>query len=311
MAFEHELQKKPNPFLPWPLSPLHPAPAESPAMSCQTPATPAISAPQPAMCPVDGSVATERAAAMSHWADAAVAQVAEKKAAAQKPVSGFDQVVNGQDGASISTADAPAEIALPRHLRRGMQRAWRHSMPHGRSQEQGGLYVRNPDGSTQWLPGASGESGSFAVNYDDVKPEQTILAMGHTHPYSKQEGGYRDVPFSGRDLALHVYEQQRMNVVQSGKGLFGSARTKEFDELVKARGEDGKDALFEEIEAYWDDLYTNGKGNLREKAEAATRATSEHYHLLYYAGKKGKLNKVDTAPPKPPANQHDAPPQAH
>ena len=64
---------------------------------------------------------------------------------------------------------------------------------------------RNPDGSTQWLPGASGESGFLAVNYDDVNPEQTILAMGHTHPYSKQEGGYRDAPFSGRDLALHVY----------------------------------------------------------------------------------------------------------
>ena len=147
-------------------------------------------------------------------------------------------------------------------------------------------------------------------NYSDVSPHQTLVAMGHTHPYSKREHSFTDVPFSGGDLAFHVYERQRLNLVQSGQSIFGSARTKEFDDLVtardkdgQARDEDGLDDLFEEMKQHWKVIYEGGKGNLRENAEAATRATSERYHLLYYKGQNGKLAKVDTSP----KHRHNSP----
>ena len=53
------------------------------------------------------------------------ALAAEKKPAAQKPVKGFEQVVGGENGASVSTADAPAEIVLPKQLRLCWISAWR------------------------------------------------------------------------------------------------------------------------------------------------------------------------------------------
>ena len=80
--------------------------------------------------------------------------------------------------------------------------------------------------------------------------------------------------------------------VRTGQGLFGSARTLEFDALVKARGQAGEEALADEIRDFWKGAFFGQPGDSRERAEAATRVTSERYHLLYYVGKQGILNRV-------------------
>ena len=53
------------------------------------------------------------------------------------------------------------------------------------------------------------------------------------------------------------------------------------------------------IEKHWKTIYWCVPGDTRQKAEAATRATSAHYHLLYYAGENGKLKQIDTAAEPP------------
>lgn len=103
------------------------------------------------------------------------------------------------------------------------------------------------------------------------------------------------MPFSGQDLNVHPIEPQRLSMVQSGTGLFASARTKEFEELVKARGDAARWDISSEIEEHWNTIYGCVPGNMQQKAEAAIRATSAYYHLLYYAGQSGTLRKVDTS----------------
>lgn len=238
---------------------------------------------------------------MSHWADEPDHRPARSKAQkANPPRSGFDQLTSGEHGHSISMRKAPSQVVLPQEMTQAMRVAWNQSLPMGDAQEQGGLLVRNQDGSLKWLRSNPGNSREIKLNYRGVNPHQRLLASGHTHPYDKGEHNFTNVPFSGRDLAEHVFENQRLSVVQSGEGMFGSARTKEFDEMVNARDELGQLALSEEIEKFWQSYYDNADGDTPEKAEAATRATSDWYHLLYYTGKQGVLRRVDTSP-KPEA----------
>lgn len=215
---------------------------------------------------------------------------------------GFQQVSTATDGKPIAEADAPEHIQLPAELVKGMQTAWDGSLPGGRSQEQGGILVRNKDGSYEWKAGSAGDTGSFPPNYGDKGADQTLAVLGHTHPYDKTEGGYTNVPFSGQDLARQVYSSEPFNMVQSGKGTFGTARTAEFDKMVQGLDEKGKKEMFQKMNKEWNDLYSKGKGELPENADAATQALCHKYHLLYYKGEGDSMDRVDTAPktePKP------------
>jgi hypothetical protein len=236
----------------------------------------------------DPEVLRCRAALMSHWAD-----------------EGFDQVTTGIRGQSIPMRQAPAQIAMPKELTQGMRVAWNQSMPQGSAQENGGLLARNRDGSLKWLRSPPGSAKEIRLSYDNVNPHQTVLANGHTHPYDKSEHGHTDVTLSGGDLAAQVFDDERLSIVQSGEGVFASARTREFDEMIKERGPGGRWGLSKEIEKFWQKNYKDAKGTLREKAEAATQATTDWYHLIYYSGRPAKdpdqghcpgiLRRVDTA----------------
>jgi len=233
---------------------------------------------------------------MAHWADEPERRVVRSKPQRPNVVrSGFDRLTSGERGHSLAMKNAPSEIALPKEMTQAMQVAWNQSLPEGRAKEQGGLLVRNKNGSLKWLRSAAGTAKEISLNYNDVDSEQTILAGGHTHPYDHNEFDFTDVPFSGRDLAEQVRESQRLSIVQSGDAMFGSARTREFEDLVNSRDEAGKAALSREIEHFWDAVYEDTKGSTPEKSEAATRATAEWFHLLYYTGKQGALKRVDTS----------------
>lgn len=190
---------------------------------------------------------------------------------------------------------APAEIALPIELVEGMQSAWDNSFPKGQSQEQGGILVRSDDSSYKWKVGKLGTSGSFIPNYGDVAKNETLVAIGHTHPYDKEEGGYTDVSFSGSDLAFIVYQKQFANIVQSGQTLFLTAPTAQFNKLVEKLDGKKKKDFYRKIEQTWFQLFLTHQGKLPERAEAATKATCEKYKLVYYRGKGHSLVKVDTS----------------
>lgn len=265
---------------------------------------------QPASLRVTPEVDEQRTNVVSHWVDGP-SLVAERAADRKSPAArhtrpqpfiqpfmrddSFERLTLGDHGEYVSESNAPAALTLPAELTLGMNQAWDKSLPRGRAQEQGGVMVQNQDGTLKWLAGKPGDSKHFLPNFADVKREQTVLSTGHTHPYSQREGGHNRVPFSGQDLNVHPVEDQRLSMVQSGKGLFASARTKEFEELVKSRGAAERLNISAEIEEHWNTIYACVPGEIRQRAEAATRATSAHYHLLYYAGQGGTLTKVDTA----------------
>lgn len=243
----------------------------------------------------DPTVLQCRQALMSHWADEPERHpVRSKSKRASDSRNGFDQLTSGEHGHSIAMQKAPSEIVLLKEMTQGMQVAWNQSLPLARAQEQGGMLVRNRDGSRKWLRSDPGDANQITLDYDLVDPQQRLLANGHTHPYDKADHNVTDVPFSGRDLAAHVTGQERLSIVQSGAGLFGAARTREFDEMVSALDQRGQEALPKEIERFWQNIYDHFEGTVPQKAEAATRATTDWFHLLYYRGKQGILRRVDT-----------------
>jgi hypothetical protein len=210
-------------------------------------------------------------------------------------------------GDTLDMAGAPDELKLPKEVADGMKSAWSASFPGGKSQEQGGILVKTKDGKYEWRPGKSGTGGSFTANYEDVKEGETLIAVGHTHPYDKSEGGHTKVSFSGGDLANFIYNNRRMAIVQSGKGQFVAVRTKEFNDLLKDLNDEGKAKMYTEMTKCWDDAVGAAKGTMQERVEAAVRAVSEKYHLVYYAGTGGTVKlkgaKVHVEKAKGPAKE--------
>src|SRR5262245_37325667 len=76
-------------------------------------------------------------------------------------------------GGPPAAGGTPVTFTLSPELKQGMKDAWDASFPGGRSQEQGGILVRKADGSLEWRAGPAGNSGSFSVNYGDVRAGET------------------------------------------------------------------------------------------------------------------------------------------
>jgi len=189
-------------------------------------------------------------------------------------------------------ADAPEDMKIPAELNDGLQAAWAASFPGGTSQEQGGILVLTKEGKYVWRAGKGTGSGSFSVNYGDVKAGEVLIASAHTHPYDESEGGSEDVAFSGGDLSNLVWQTERVKVVQSGTSQFGVTKTKEFDALVAAADTPEKqEALEAEMDALWNDTFKNAgkKVTFQEKVVRAAKAVCSKYHLVYMEGRAGDL----------------------
>lgn len=248
-------------------------------------------APTQAATPVLQPTAEKAAPVVSHWAEQG--PKAEEDAKKKPPVNdpGFEQII----GQNLQEGKAPDQITLPKALTDGMQAGWDKSLPLGQAREQGGNLVRNKDGSFAYRHGKSVSGDFFSPDYSDVGKDQSLVGVGHTHPYSQDEGGFTDVSFSGGDLSSIVYETQPLNIVQSGETLFIVARTVEFEKLLEGKDREEKKKLAAQIEAVWDKVYQGTKGKIPERAEAATRATCHAFHLVYYRGKGSTLARVDTS----------------
>ncbi len=194
---------------------------------------------------------------------------------------------------------APQEMTLPEELTEGMQDAWDNSFDQGRSQEQGGILVLTTEGQYEWRAGVVGESGSWDVNYDDARGD-TIIAVGHTHPYDETEGSYEDVSFSGEDLAGFVDQIERIQIVQSGSSQFVVSRTSEFDAEVEACPDAAaKEQLRTEMETLWNETFdatVEEKGFVGANRDAVI-AVCNQYHLVYSEGRGGTVRQ-------PPPNVH-------
>jgi hypothetical protein len=197
----------------------------------------------------------------------------------------------GTQPAAAAGALDPA--ALPPELVRGLGDAWAASFPRGTSKEQGGILVRKADGTTEWRAGTNSTSGSFNINYGDLKSGETLEATGHTHPYDPTEGNYTDVAFSDADLANLVTGAERMKFVRSGDMIFMAKKTATFDALVAGKDAAALATLRANMKTTWKDARTAATGTMQEKVIAAVKAVCNAYGLELYAGKGSSLAKVD------------------
>jgi hypothetical protein len=196
----------------------------------------------------------------------------------------FKQLAAG----GVSVKAAPEHIGVPRVIQEGAEVAWSKSFPGKDSQEQGGIIVEDSSGGYGYTAGKSGTSGTFSPNYGDVKKGEKLLGTLHTHPYSKKEGGYTDVTFSGADLADMANQRDKIALVRSGDGWFAVATSKEFEARVtKAKS---KQDLYNEIDKRWTQLFNAAPGNAKESAAVATPKVCLEYELLYYVGSDGSLS---------------------
>jgi hypothetical protein len=186
----------------------------------------------------------------------------------------------------------PATYTLSPKLKEGLAAAWGASFHDGKAQEQGGILVRKADGSLDWRPGPPGTAGTFKVNYRDVKPGETLVASGHTHPYAAFEGGYTGVSFGGHDIGNMAYASRPddMKFVRSGDSIFMVQETQAFKDFVAAKGEtDARAAVIKT----WDDTFAAARGTFQEKVEAAVKAVCKTHGLDYCKGSGDTLTKVD------------------
>jgi len=195
-------------------------------------------------------------------------------------------------GASGDAKPDSGTFAVPAELKAGLKDAWDASFPHGKSQEHGGILVRKADGTLEWRAGNAGTSGTFQINYGDLKSGETLVASAHTHPYDASEGGHRDVPFSGGDLANMVTGAESQKFVQSGDSVFRAAKTEEFEKLVKASN---PDTLKTEMKATFNTALGGATGSFQDRVEAGVKAVCEKYHLEYFKGTGDSLTRVDTS----------------
>lgn len=193
---------------------------------------------------------------------------------------------------TISLKKAPANISLPKTLDKGMRDAWGDSFPGGHEQEQGGLFVRTPDGKYKWLRGSPGDDGSWPPNYEDLG-DNTLLGLGHTHPYDATTFA----SFSDTDISFLFSNEagaERMMMVQSGKHQYVIARTKEFDAMLATKTPREVRTMIKEMQKLYDKTMTQAedKGqDFENQIDAAVKAVSDKYQLVYYTGQTGNLQK--------------------
>ena len=208
----------------------------------------------------------------------------------------FDEIT----GPSVEKTGAPDDLAIPKAMKDGMDASWASSFPGGTSQEQGGILVRLADGKYEWRAGPPGAGGSFMPNYGDVRPGETLVATGHTHPYDATEGGHQGVSLSGGDISSMVTDPAPTGIVHSGNALFIVAKTKEFEELVAAANtRPKKKALMKEIDDAWDTEFAKAQKSGQKfvaAVETAAKIVCSRYHLLYYAGSAEKMEQPDRPP---------------
>jgi hypothetical protein len=199
----------------------------------------------------------------------------------------------------LPKASAPAWVVLPKAFEEGLTKAWGKSLPGKKSKEQGGILVQNAKGEYKWKPGKKSTSGTFSINYKDVKKGETLVASAHTHPYSKKEGGFTDVAFSGGDMANFVTGTERIKVVRSGTGEFMIAKSKEWDDDVKARNATQIDDLKKDIKKTWQDAFDAASGDMPEQSQEAAKAVAKKFNLLFYSGSGGVLTMPADLLPTP------------
>jgi hypothetical protein len=172
-----------------------------------------------------------------------------------------------------SKSGAPAAPSSP--FTAEFQKAWKDSFnKDGTVTEQGGSIIKKKDGTVEVRRAAAGASGSIPLsNYPKPGPGETLVGTFHTHPYSKAEGGYTGVSFSGSDIRNFLKEDQgNTKYIMAGDKVFELTKD---DPALAAKAD--PDA----VKKTWDDTYAASKDPLPTAADNATKAAIKGTGLGY------------------------------
>jgi len=199
--------------------------------------------------------------------------------------------------ATPKLGELPASFGLPSEFVMAARFAMNNSFPRGRSQEQGGLMVKDKDDKWVFRRGGAGQSAMWQTNHDDKQAGNRIYALFHTHPYDHTEGNITHASFSGQDIALLLVLEEPITVIQSGTGFFAMARSKEFQDWNDRMSRSERDRAFSDISAHYDVSLQRGMNqgmSFKDAMDFAAKQVALKYKLGYYAGEQGQpLKRID------------------
>lgn len=194
-------------------------------------------------------------------------------------------VVNGGAGGELGKAPrtlarAPAAPAkkcpsthkIPDDVYRSMGEAWRKSgQASATVTEHGGRIVTDSAGKRVIRTG-SGGGGSISLPAEQAG--DVTLGTFHTHPYSKAEGSYLGVSFSGGDIENFIAGGQgSVKYVHAGSCVF----------VLNTLDSAARDACKAvDIKQRWNDKFSAATGNFQLKVDAAVRTAIRGCGLCYY-----------------------------
>lgn len=181
-------------------------------------------------------------------------------------------------------AAAPLTILLPAGLNQQMQALWEKSFPDGRSQQQGGVIVREVSGRVSLVNISRHRSDMFRTERQ-IQPEQTLVGLFHTRPFDRSEGGQVNVSLSGGDAEYLLNHADDVVIAQSGESQFMYLRTEATAKSVDAA------KVCAQHEARIRQLLNQGI-RFDEASRIAARETAADHALAYYEGKAGELVRV-------------------
>lgn len=178
---------------------------------------------------------------------------------------------------------APKTITIPPDVNKSMGELWGKSFPGGKSQEFGGMIVKDSTGKMSLINQKGGKSGTFSP--DRTLPAgDTEVGLFHTHPYSKAEGGHTGVAFSGADMSIAANDSEP-SYVQSGDTQFLALPTAETPKNTDY------DALDDAQNARIKQLRKAGVP-FAQASRTAAKETAQKLKMAYYEGKNGVLTRV-------------------
>jgi hypothetical protein len=181
-------------------------------------------------------------------------------------------------------AAAPLIIVVPAELNQQMQSLWEKSFAGSKSQQQGGVIVRDVSGKLSLVNTGSRRADIFCADRN-VTSEQKILGLFHTRPYDQSEGGHVDVSLSGGDAEYLLNHPDDVLIAQSGEGQFMVLRTEATAKSVDAaKVQVQHNARIRQL--------LNQGARFDEASRIAARETAVDQGLAYYEGKDGEFKRV-------------------
>jgi len=133
----------------------------------------------------------------------------------------YNDTVNMADVLGLACAK---NFSLSPALIDALEKAWTASFnSDGSVAEQGGSIINTAGGGQVIKPGKPGNSGRFPQdNFPQPGNGESLDGTYHTHPYSKDEGGYQGVSFSAGDIENFTCDRKQGNkrYVMSGTCIF-------------------------------------------------------------------------------------------